>query len=147
MISQDYILRQIDKFFKALSKVLRHKDAGDIRESIDLIDTSLDDLVYSSDKAFKDLSLDETLFHLISNEVFNAELGYIIADLLYERIMLHKCESNMRYSMQAVVLYKLAMQSNTAAFQIDALDKIHALEQNLPNSSKVQIDIVINKYL
>ncbi len=139
MFQQDYIMRQIQMMVKVLEQVIFRKKQGRYEEAKQVAEEALGEL-FGENRV--ELSLEETLTALEKNGAFNAELAYIVADLLFERAALDG-EDAEKSLMQSLLLYKKAMRHPGAAFPIDAAKKISDLEHRLGEHELKAVQIVL----
>lgn len=135
MFEQDFIMRQIRQFTRALEKVLFKKQEGKKEEAQDIIEQSLNKLCEGSDRNFQELSLDDTISALENDGKFNAELALITADLLYEKSALADKKELQKCYMQAFLLYQKAIENPEVAFPLQATQKISQIKNKLDSSS------------
>lgn len=112
---------------QALEQVIFRKRQGQHQEAQSLIEQALNELLHTSARDFSELSLEETLSAISRNGAFNAELGLSVAELLYEQ----DAKASAKSKLQALLLYRKAMEDPAVAIPLQALDKITGLEEDL----------------
>ena len=143
MIQRDYILKQIQQLAQVLEYVLFAKSENRSEDAIQAINKALNELNGQHHRSFDELEFPEILKALESKGSFNSELAYIIADLLFEKATLLGNEQTTKQQKQALLLYMKAMKSNTAAFPIEATDKIALLKKGLSKDELAEVEELI----
>lgn len=143
MFQQDYIMKQIRMLIQVLEQVLFRKKNREPEEALQLINEALMDLPDRDISDFGDLSLKETLEVPVLNNSFNAELAFILADLLFEKAELMQEDDASGTLQQSLLLYRHGMKEPAAAFPLEAADKITKIEEHLIPDQIKEVEMLL----
>lgn len=130
-VEKDFLMRQFKQLGDVLAQVLSNKGSVRSEESLETIGNALGELRKNEEKRFQELSLEETVSAVRVDDQFNAELAFIVADLLYEEAQIAGEELSRKCIMQALLLYKLASRDPEAAVPMHAHERTRELELEL----------------
>lgn len=133
---QDYIMRQVRMLTDFLVQIITKKKQGEYEDANELINTSIGEIYNLSKQEFAHLTLKETL-STCSEKAQHGEVILTTANILFEEIELLNEEQARHSSLQALLLYKKAVNSPNTAFPIDDIHKMNALQKKFEETPEL----------
>ena len=139
-------MRQIQQLVRVLRRILFKKSQGLHQEAQIIIDQTLNEFLEDDSKDFQSLTLSETLEALKKDGQFDAELAYVVGDILYEKAELEsEVGKSKKYYKQAFLLFYKAKQYPRVAFPVTTTEKISGIEEKLDASTLEDVKNLIDE--
>lgn len=146
MFEQDFIMRQIQQLVRVLRRILFKKSQGLHQEAEIIIDQTLNEFLEDDSKDFQSLTLSETLEALKKDGQFDAELAYVVGDILYEKAELEsEVSKSKKFYKQAFLLFYKAKQYPSVAYPVTTTEKISRIEEKLETSSLEDVKNLVDE--
>ena len=139
-------MRQIQYLTQLLQQIIFKKNQNKPKEAIQDIHNAFQRLTKDHPKEFNDLTLQETKSIFVQNEKFQDEIALAVADLLVQQgelLQEQQFSQSKKSHLQALLLYKTALNDQSAAVPLDIQQKIADLEQKLSHEDLEELDSLL----
>ncbi len=134
LFEQDFLMRQVQHLTQLLQQIIFKKNQNKPKEAVQDIHNAFQRLTKDHPKEFNELTLPETQEIFFQDEKFQDELALAVADLLFQEgeiLQEQQFSQSKKSYLQALMLYKTALDNEDAAVPLDIQQKIAELEQKL----------------
>ena len=135
-MNEDYIMRMIEQFFRALSQIVRQRIAGDHEKAFDQIQIASRFYLETEFTELLKYTPEELLAHFTKKtDGFDTDKGIICGELLHEMALISKAKQSddvaLRLTMFSLFLYTTAIPKDKQLQKPRYFEKVSSLIQEI----------------